>query len=119
MIVAWRRQAMRTIDTSFPVNRRLLFSVAAGIAAETAAPDVRSQPREATRPRATLDAAFAAPRQIDAGLLNVGYVELGPPGGRAVLLLHGWPYDIHAYAAVAPLLAERGFRVIIPHLRGY
>ena len=58
-------------------------------------------------------------RQIDAGLLNVGYVEAGPAGGPAVILLHGWPYDIHSYADVAPLLAAQGYRVIIPYLRGY
>src|SRR5882762_11760861 len=58
-------------------------------------------------------------RQIDAGVLNVGYAEAGPAGGRVVILLHGWPYDIHSYADVAPLLASLGYRVIIPYLRGY
>ena len=58
-------------------------------------------------------------RQIDAGLLNVGYAEVGPPQGRAVVLLHGWPYDIHSYVEVAPLLASKGYRVIVPYLRGY
>jgi pimeloyl-ACP methyl ester carboxylesterase len=58
-------------------------------------------------------------KQIDAGPLNVGYAEDGPSDGPAVLLLHGWPYDIHSYVEVAPLLAAEGFRVIIPHLRGY
>jgi pimeloyl-ACP methyl ester carboxylesterase len=58
-------------------------------------------------------------RQIDAGLLNVGYAEVGPPQGRAVVLLHGWPYDIHSYVEVAPLLASKGCRVIVPYLRGY
>jgi pimeloyl-ACP methyl ester carboxylesterase len=58
-------------------------------------------------------------KQIDAGLLNVGYVELGPANGRAVILLHGWPYDIQSYADVAPLLAAKGYRVIVPYLRGY
>ena len=58
-------------------------------------------------------------RQIDAGDLDVGYVDSGPPSGPAVLLLHGWPYDIHSYADVAPLLAEAGYRVIVPYLRGY
>lgn len=57
--------------------------------------------------------------QIDAGALNVGYVEAGPVDGPAVLLLHGWPYDIHAFAEVAPKLAAAGHRVIVPHLRGY
>jgi pimeloyl-ACP methyl ester carboxylesterase len=58
-------------------------------------------------------------KQIDAGVLNVGYAEAGPADGPAVILLHGWPYDIHSYADVAPLLASAGYRVIIPHLRGH
>ena len=62
---------------------------------------------------------FADMKQINAGELSVSYAEIGPAGGPPVLLLHGWPYDIHAFAEVAPLLASAGFRVIIPHLRGY
>nr|WP_235024284.1 alpha/beta hydrolase [Caballeronia cordobensis] len=58
-------------------------------------------------------------RQIDAGVLNVGYAQAGPPDGPVVILLHGWPYDIHSYADVAPLLASNGYRVIVPYLRGY
>lgn len=58
-------------------------------------------------------------KQIVAGDLNVGYVDTGPNDGRPVLLLHGWPYDIHSYTEVAPLLAAQGYRVIIPYLRGY
>lgn len=58
-------------------------------------------------------------KQIDAGLLNVGYAEAGPADGSVVILLHGWPYDIHSYADVAPLLASAGCRVIVPYLRGY
>ena len=58
-------------------------------------------------------------KQIDAGLLNVGYAEAGPADGPAVILLHGWPYDIHSYADVMPALAAKGYRVIVPHLRGY
>jgi pimeloyl-ACP methyl ester carboxylesterase len=63
--------------------------------------------------------ALGALHQIDVGLLDVGYAETGPADGPAVLLLHGWPYDIHSYAEVAPLLAAEGYRVIIPYLRGY
>jgi pimeloyl-ACP methyl ester carboxylesterase len=63
--------------------------------------------------------SFGPLKQIDAGELNVAYAEAGPPEGPAVLLLHGWPYDIHSYLDVAPLLAARGYRVIVPHLRGY
>jgi pimeloyl-ACP methyl ester carboxylesterase len=62
---------------------------------------------------------FDSLKQIDAGVLNVGYAESGPANGPAVVLLHGWPYDIHAFADVAPFLATRGYRVIIPYLRGY
>jgi pimeloyl-ACP methyl ester carboxylesterase len=63
--------------------------------------------------------SFSALKQIDAGLLKVGYAEAGPANGRPVLLLHGWPYDIHTYVDVAPLLASKGYRVIVPYLRGY
>jgi pimeloyl-ACP methyl ester carboxylesterase len=62
---------------------------------------------------------FGPVQRIAAGVLEVGYVDVGPPGGRAVLLLHGWPYDIHSYADVAPALAAAGYRVIVPYLRGY
>ena len=58
-------------------------------------------------------------KQIDAGVLNIGYAEAGAPDGSPVILLHGWPYDIHSYVDVAPLLASAGYRVIVPYLRGY
>ena len=61
---------------------------------------------------------FGALKQIDASLLNVGYAEAGPTDGPAVMLLHGWPYDIHSYVDVAPRLAQAGYRVIVPYLRG-
>ncbi len=63
--------------------------------------------------------SFASLKQIDAGDLNVGYAEDGPADGPAVILLHGWPYDIYSYVDVAPLLAAAGYRVIVPYLRGY
>jgi pimeloyl-ACP methyl ester carboxylesterase len=63
--------------------------------------------------------SFASLKQIDAGLLNVGYAEAGPADGPPVILLHGWPYDIHSFVDVAPLLAQAGYRVIVPYLRGY
>jgi pimeloyl-ACP methyl ester carboxylesterase len=63
--------------------------------------------------------SFASIKQIDAGVLNVGYAELGPPNGTAVILLHGWPYDIHSFVDVAPALAAKSYRVIVPSLRGY
>ena len=63
--------------------------------------------------------SFGPLKRINAGLLNVGYVEAGPADGPAVILLHDWPYDIHSYVDVAPLLASAGYRVIVPYLRGY
>jgi pimeloyl-ACP methyl ester carboxylesterase len=63
--------------------------------------------------------SFGALKQIDAGLLNVAYAEDGPAAGPPVILLHGWPYDIHSYVDVAPLLAATGYRVLVPYLRGY
>ena len=63
--------------------------------------------------------SFGPLKQIHAGVLNVGYVEAGPASGQAVLLLHGWPYDIHSFVEVTPLLASSGYRVIVPYLRGY
>ena len=63
--------------------------------------------------------SFGPLKQIDAGLLNVGYAEAGPANGRPVVLLHGWPYDIHSFVDVAPLLASAGYRVVVPYLRGY
>jgi pimeloyl-ACP methyl ester carboxylesterase len=67
----------------------------------------------------TADGTFPSVKQINAGLLNVGYVDMGPETGPAVILLHGWPYDIHSFVDVAPLLASKGYRVIVPFLRGY
>ena len=64
-------------------------------------------------------ASFGALKQIDAGVLSVSYAEAGPPDGSPVILLHGWPYDIHTYVDVAPYLAAKGYRVIVPSLRGY
>ncbi|MEF0943848.1 alpha/beta fold hydrolase [Rhizobium sp. BR 362] len=63
--------------------------------------------------------SFGPLKQIDAGVLNIGYAEAGPADGPPVILLHGWPYDIHSFVDVAPLLAAQGYRVIIPYLRGY
>ena len=73
------------------------------------------EPVNARAPRTS----FGPLKQIDAGLLNVGYAEAGRADGPPVILLHGWPYDIHTYVAVAPQLASKGYRVIVPHLRGY
>jgi pimeloyl-ACP methyl ester carboxylesterase len=71
------------------------------------------------RVRPGTNTSFNPLKQIDAGLLNVGYAEAGPGDGPAVILLHGWPYDIHSFVDVAPLLASARYRVIVPYLRGY
>ena len=63
--------------------------------------------------------SFGPVKQINAGVLDTGYVESGPAGGPAVMLLHGWPYDIHSFADVTPVLASAGYRVIVPFVRGY
>jgi pimeloyl-ACP methyl ester carboxylesterase len=63
--------------------------------------------------------SFGPLKQVDAGRLNVGYAEAGPAGGRTIILLHGWPYDIHSYADVTPALASVGYRVIVPFACGY
>jgi pimeloyl-ACP methyl ester carboxylesterase len=63
--------------------------------------------------------SFAALKHVEAGVLDIGYAEAGPADGAPVLLLHGWPYDIHSYVDVAPILAQAGYRVLVPYLRGY
>jgi pimeloyl-ACP methyl ester carboxylesterase len=89
------------------------FSLAMGPA------DVLTRSATKAPPRSSSFTTFKSMKQIDAGLLNVGYAEDGPADGTPVILLHGWPYDIHSYVDVAPLLAARGYRVIVPYLRGY
>jgi pimeloyl-ACP methyl ester carboxylesterase len=79
----------------------------------------KSKPAGATTSKPGTNTSFGPLKQIDAGLLNVGYAEAGPANGPAVILLHGWPYDIHSYVDVAALLVSSGYRVIIPSLRGY
>jgi pimeloyl-ACP methyl ester carboxylesterase len=68
---------------------------------------------------APTNTSFGPLKQINAGVLNIGYAEAGPANGPPVILLHGWPYDIHSYVDVAPILASSGYRVIVPYLRGY
>jgi pimeloyl-ACP methyl ester carboxylesterase len=110
-------------------QRRLLFAAAAGIVASRLAPIGAAQAAgaEDTAAKSAMpgsiqrgtNTSFGPLKQIDAGVLNVGYAEAGPAGGDPVILLHGWPYDIHSYVDVAPLLASAGYRVIVPYLRGY
>ncbi len=89
-----------------------------GLAGSAAA---HARERSATVPAITpgTHSSFGPLKQIDAGLLNVGYAEAGPADGPAVILLHGWPYDIYSFVDVAPLLASAGYHVVIPYLRGY
>ena len=78
-----------------------------------------AQPTELPAIKPGMHTSFASLKQIDAGLLNVGYAEDGPADGPPVILLQGWPYGIYSYVDVAPLLAAKGYRVIVPYLRGY
>jgi pimeloyl-ACP methyl ester carboxylesterase len=91
------------------------------IFAEGAQPPTNQAGGPSTLPaiKSGTNTSFGPLKQIEAGLLNVGYAEAGPADGRPVLLLHGWPYDIHSFVDVAPLLASKGYRVVIPYLRGY
>ena len=113
---------MATSITSEDVNRRRFFGImAATIAVADLGIVAAAGAQTVARPSATSDAiASLGPlKQINAGLLNVGYAEVGPTDGPAVILLHGWPYDIHSFVEVAPPLAAQGHRVIIPYVRGY
>jgi pimeloyl-ACP methyl ester carboxylesterase len=97
------------------------MSAAAGMILTRSARAQTARPKSASLPaiKPGTNTSFAALKQIDAGVLNVGYAEAGPANGPVVLLLHGWPYDIYSFVDVAPLLAQAGYRVIIPYLRGY
>src|SRR5690348_2607324 len=122
---------MDTVKTPEAINshrRRFLSTAATTLAAAqltmigSADADAQSDTaKPAQLPAITpgTNKSFAALKQIDAGVLNVGYAEAGPADGPPVLLLHGWPYDIHSFVDVAPLLASAGYRVIVPYLRGY
>jgi pimeloyl-ACP methyl ester carboxylesterase len=102
-------------------RRRLLGAAAMTIVAAglDMIGDAHAQPGKIGAVNPGTNTAFAALKQIDAGVLNVGYAEAGPAGGPPVILLHGWPYDIYSFVDVAPLLASAGYRVIVPYLRGY
>lgn len=98
-------------------SRRLVLGT--GAAAVLTAPLGLSFNDQASAAQPPTARAGFALKEIKAGALNVSYAELGPATGRPVILLHGWPYDIHSFVDVAPLLAAKGYRVIIPYLRGY
>jgi pimeloyl-ACP methyl ester carboxylesterase len=120
---------MRTIQLCDPINhhRRRFMGAAAltaaaaqfGLIGSANAQEGPTKPVQLPAIKPGTNTAFAALKQIHAGMLNVGYAEAGPIDGPAVILLHGWPYDIHSYVDVAPLLASAGYRVIVPYLRGY
>jgi len=116
--------AIQMSEAINPVRRRLLAVAAGALAAArfgaagpANAQGGRTQSLPAVKPGT--HTSFGALKQIDAGVLNVGYAEAGPANGQPVILLHGWPYDIHAFVDVAPALASAGHRVIVPYLRGY
>jgi pimeloyl-ACP methyl ester carboxylesterase len=104
-------------------RRRLLAAAALTAAAAqlglTDSADAQSSKGQLPAIKPGTNTSFAPLKQVDAGVLNVGYAEAGPAGGPVVLLLHGWPYDIYSFVDVAPLLASAGYRVIVPYLRGY
>jgi pimeloyl-ACP methyl ester carboxylesterase len=99
-------------------RRRLLAVATVGLAAVELGIAASAQAQSSDTPRAG-NTSLGPLKQIEAGLLNIGYAEIGPADASAVLLLHGWPYDIHSYVEVAPLLATAGYRAIVPYLRGY
>lgn len=90
-----------------------------GITSSASEQNDKINPAGTTRARSEANKTFDSIKQIDAGFLNVGYAEAGPSDGKAIILLHGFPYDIHSYVDVVPLLAAKGYRVIVPYLRGY
>ena len=103
-------------------RRRLCGTAAAGLAAAglglMTSPAAGAEPKAGPRP-ARPGPDFPPLRRVEAGVLDVAYAQLGPEEGPAVILLHGWPYDIHSFAETAPMIAARGFRVFVPYLRGH
>jgi pimeloyl-ACP methyl ester carboxylesterase len=110
-----RRRFLSSASTAALAVGAAGLGVAGAADAQAAAAKRASTP--AVKPGTS--AAFGPVKQVRAGVLNVGYVAAGPADGRAVVLMHGFPYDIHSYAAVTPLLAAEGYRVIVPYFRGY
>jgi pimeloyl-ACP methyl ester carboxylesterase len=111
--IIWHRR--RFLDAACVTLAAAQLGVTSSAAAQPANTGAKRLP--AIKPGT--NTSLGALKQIDAGLLNIGYAEAGPANGPVVVLLHGWPYDIHSFVDVAPLLASAGYRVIIPYLRGY
>lgn len=107
------------MSEQFSHQRRRLLNAATMTIAAAQLGMTGSAHAQSGRPGPASNIAFAPLRQINAGLLNVGYAEAGYSDGPVVILLHGWPYDIHSFVDVAPMLAAAGYRVIVPHLRGH
>jgi len=117
---------MSEIKTSDPIDdqrRRFLGTAAMTVAAAglgmTGFAQAQTAKPKLPDVKPGTNTSFGLIKQVDAGLLNVGYAEAGPADGAPVVLLHGWPYDIHSFVDVAPLLGSAGYRVIVPYLRGY
>jgi pimeloyl-ACP methyl ester carboxylesterase len=120
---------MNTIKNAEEIDRkrRRFFGTAAvtmaaaqlGMIGSANAQAGKTKPTQLPAIKPGANTSFGPLKQIDAGALNVGYAEAGPADGPAVIMLHGWPYDIHTYVDVAPLVASAGYRVIVPSLRGY
>ena len=100
-------------------RRHFLGTAAAVIASARFGSNLRAEGGAMRHPDVTSTTAFGPLKQVDAGVLSVGYVEAGRADGPVAVLLHGWPYDVHSFADVAPMLASAGYRVIVPYLRGY
>jgi pimeloyl-ACP methyl ester carboxylesterase len=114
---------MDTSTIAQQINRRHFIGAAAAIAAAAKFGMIGSAAAQSGNRLPAIKpgthTSFGPLKQIDAGVLNIGYAEAGPANGPVVFLLHGWPYDIHTYVDVAPMLASAGYRVIVPYLRGY
>jgi pimeloyl-ACP methyl ester carboxylesterase len=111
-IDADRRRFLRNAAMSFVATELAMMGFADAQTSTT-------HPAATTATKPGTHTSFASVKQINAGVLAIGYAEAGPADGPAVILLHGWPYDIHSYVDVAPLLGSAGYRVIVPYLRGY
>jgi pimeloyl-ACP methyl ester carboxylesterase len=107
------------MSVKIDLDRRRLFGTAAVTLAAAGFGVIGSANAQSSNTKSGTNTSFGTLKQIDAGALNVGYAEAGPADGPPVVLLHGWPYDIHTYVDVAPLLAAAGYRVIVPFLRGH
>ncbi|WP_233840719.1 alpha/beta hydrolase [Dyella sp. 2HG41-7] len=107
----WKTKAMR--------RRMLGAAVVAVLVAQGGMMDVHAQSTQANTAKSVSQDPWGSLKHVHAGVLDVAYAEMGPADGPVVILLHGWPYDIHSYQAVAPALAAKGYRVLVPYARGY